>query len=196
MQVHVGNFRHQQRFFNPQAKLRHFTPVYHKPAREKISPGLRKTVLEKNGHRCYCCDQKNNENGKRLEMHHIVPVSFGGKTEEANLLPLCFNCHTSVHRLIDALHINPAKFKRSVLEDVVLRIAQMQEDEKMSRFARMAPQPEGPMGVPAQQPSREDDGKYGLILFLLSMMLTRRQSRMLVKEMRRQAWKESLKAAA
>lgn len=34
--------------------------------------------------------------------HHIVPQSWGGLTEPGNLVELCPNSHTAVHRLIDA----------------------------------------------------------------------------------------------
>ena len=155
-------------------------------------------MLEKNSHKCYCCNKENGEKGKRLEMHHIVPVNFGGKTEENNLLPLCFNCHQSVHKLIAALHINPVKFKRSALEDVVLRIAELREQERAGFFARAAPKSEGPMGSQVQhpEPTQDETSKFGLMLFVLSLSMSRRQFRKIMKAMKRQAWKESVKSAA
>ena len=34
---------------------------------------------------------------KATEIHHIVPISRGGKHIEANLMALCHECHTWIH---------------------------------------------------------------------------------------------------
>lgn len=34
-------------------------------------------------------------------LHHIIPESWGGPSTKANLIMLCPNTHTAVHRLID-----------------------------------------------------------------------------------------------
>lgn len=49
-------------------------------------------LLEQAGHRCTVC----NENC--YELHHIDFLENGGKTEYNNLIALCPNCHTRVHR--------------------------------------------------------------------------------------------------
>jgi len=38
------------------------------------------------------------------EVHHIVPVSQGGKSVESNLMSLCHSCHTKIHIEIGDRH--------------------------------------------------------------------------------------------
>jgi hypothetical protein len=57
-------------------------------ANRRVPDGLRATVLVRDGGRCRKCRRSIN-----LEMDHIVPVSKGGKTEEANLQTLCRRCN-------------------------------------------------------------------------------------------------------
>lgn len=195
LQMQGRNYQ-QQRFFARPVKMPHLSLLFRQQPREKISRSLRKAVLGKNGCKCYCCNLGEGEKGRRLEMHHIVPVNFKGKTEEGNLLPLCFNCHKSVHKLIAAMHISPVKFKRSALEGVVLKIAEMRKQEKINRFWSMPLKTEGPMNAQPEVPSQEEAGRFGLMLFVLSLALSKRQFRRLKKEIKRQAWKDSLKNAA
>jgi len=177
-------------------KMRNLPPSHKKCIREKVSRELRREVMQKNHQKCYCCDAKNNEKSMRLELHHIVPVSFGGKTEANNLLPLCFNCHKSVHNLIDKRNLNPLKFKRSVLEDIVLQIAELRASERARQFGRMEPQSEGIMKTEGgQQLSPEQMQRIGLIFFTLSFALNKKQFRIMKKELSRSAWKEQATAA-
>lgn len=37
-------------------------------------------------------------NKASCDVHHIIPVSYGGKNEITNLITLCPNCHRMVHR--------------------------------------------------------------------------------------------------
>ena len=46
----------------------------------------------------FCTVCKTTEN---VEYHHIVPVSWGGKTEVDNLMPLCRMHHMQMHALMD-----------------------------------------------------------------------------------------------
>jgi HNH endonuclease len=57
-------------------------------ANRRVPDGMRATVLVRDGGRCRKCRRAIN-----LEMDHIVPVSKGGKTEEANLQTLCRRCN-------------------------------------------------------------------------------------------------------
>jgi hypothetical protein len=59
-------------------------------ANRRVPDGMRATVLVRDGGRCRRCRRSIN-----LEMDHIVPVSKGGKTEEANLQVLCRRCNRS-----------------------------------------------------------------------------------------------------
>lgn len=181
------------------SKIRNLSPSYEKCVREKVSRELRREVLEKNSHKCYCCNMRDREKGKRLELHHIVPVSLGGKTEENNLLPLCFNCHKSVHKVIDSMHLQPANFKRLALEDAVLQIAELRARERAGKFGRMEPQTDEIMKIeqePSQELNREQQVQFGLMLFVLSMVMSKKQYRIFRKEITKQIYLERRKPAA
>ena len=59
---------------------------------------LVKEVLERDDHKC-----RHVENGrtclsnKDLQVHHILPLSRGGKSEKSNLITLCEKHHTNRH---------------------------------------------------------------------------------------------------
>ena len=52
---------------------------------------LENLLFELAGHSCTVC------RAPWLELHHIEELAEGGKTEYANLIVLCPNCHTRVH---------------------------------------------------------------------------------------------------
>ncbi|MFD0405390.1 HNH endonuclease [Kitasatospora sp. NPDC127116] len=54
----------------------------------KISPRLQAEVFSKKGRFCQMCG-RGPQNGIRLQIDHIVPESWGGKTVYSNLEPLC-----------------------------------------------------------------------------------------------------------
>lgn len=51
--------------------------------------GLKAKIINERGNRCEQCGAEH----LRLEMHHILPVSKGGKTVRENILLLCHDCH-------------------------------------------------------------------------------------------------------
>src|SRR5215470_17965012 len=57
-------------------------------ANRRVPDSIRALVLVRDGGRCRRCRRSIN-----LEMDHIVPVSKGGRTEEANLQTLCRRCN-------------------------------------------------------------------------------------------------------
>ena len=57
-------------------------------ARRRIPDHMRAEVLLRDGARCRRCRTAVN-----LEVDHIIPVSKGGRTEEANLQTLCRRCN-------------------------------------------------------------------------------------------------------
>jgi len=64
-------------------------PTYeHHLARKRIPDPLRAEVLLRDGARCRRC-----RTAIDLEIDHIIPVSKGGRTEEANLQTLCRRCN-------------------------------------------------------------------------------------------------------
>lgn len=56
-----------------------------------VPTALEQLLFELAGHRCTIC------RAPWLEIHHIQELENGGKTEYANLIVLCPNCHTRVH---------------------------------------------------------------------------------------------------
>ncbi len=60
--------------------------------RAKMSDSLRYDVLRRDGFKCQICGATAQE-GAKLHVDHIVPVSKGGKTELSNLRTLCDRCN-------------------------------------------------------------------------------------------------------
>lgn len=83
-------------------KVRHHN---FKKAQKKIEKGtfrhgvgseLRECIKLRDDFTCRLCVNKLETN--ELQVHHIVPVSDGGNDELINLVLLCHNCHTSLHK--------------------------------------------------------------------------------------------------
>ena len=53
---------------------------------------MRDEILDRYHNRCANCGCEDD-----LQIHHIVPVSIGGKDVITNLVPLCVNCHLAAH---------------------------------------------------------------------------------------------------
>jgi hypothetical protein len=64
--------------------------AYQSEARNIPTP-LENLLFELAGHSCSIC------RAPWLEVHHIEELGEGGRTEYANLIVLCPNCHTRVH---------------------------------------------------------------------------------------------------
>ena len=84
------------------SKVRHHN---YKKAQRKIEKGtfrhgvtaeLRDCIKLRDDFTCRLCVNKLETN--ELQVHHIVPVSDGGDDELSNLVLLCHNCHTSLHK--------------------------------------------------------------------------------------------------
>ena len=60
--------------------------------RNMMSPSLRMKVLKRDGYRYRICGRSAND-GVRLEVDHIIPISQGGQTELSNLQTLCWDCN-------------------------------------------------------------------------------------------------------
>lgn len=83
---------HARRFkYDPSAETA-FRKDWSKAAEsEKVSPAKRDRIIERDGE-CRRCG-----NSKQLQVHHIVPIAFGGKSESENLVTLCEDCHQDAH---------------------------------------------------------------------------------------------------
>ena len=60
--------------------------------RSKMSDSLRYDVMKRDGFRCVLCGATIDD-GVKLHVDHIIPVSRGGKTEMSNLRTLCERCN-------------------------------------------------------------------------------------------------------
>lgn len=60
--------------------------------RGKMSPSLRYNILKRDNFRCVLCG-RSAQDGVKLHVDHIVPISKGGKTIPDNLRTLCEQCN-------------------------------------------------------------------------------------------------------
>lgn len=63
-----------------------------KAERSKMSNSLRFSVMQRDNFACKACGRTYREDGVKLHVDHIHPVSKGGKTELPNLHTLCSDC--------------------------------------------------------------------------------------------------------
>jgi 5-methylcytosine-specific restriction endonuclease McrA len=64
--------------------------------RPGVEKELRAKILERDGHVCRICFVGSET--KKMQVHHIVPLSDGGDDTISNLIVLCSRCHTDVHK--------------------------------------------------------------------------------------------------
>jgi hypothetical protein len=57
----------------------------------------KKFILEINDYQCIKCDLIF-ESDRDFEIHHEIPLSFGGTNNEKNLKPICKSCHKIIHQ--------------------------------------------------------------------------------------------------
>lgn len=60
--------------------------------RSKMTQSLRYNIMKRDGFRCVLCG-RTADDGVKLHVDHIMPVSKGGKTVESNLRTLCEDCN-------------------------------------------------------------------------------------------------------
>lgn len=60
--------------------------------RNKLTAGLRYDILRRDGFKCQICG-RTAQDGVKLHVDHIIPISKGGKTEWNNLRTLCQECN-------------------------------------------------------------------------------------------------------
>lgn len=61
--------------------------------RRRMTPTLRYKILSRDHYRCVICGRSAKEDGVKLHVDHIIPVSKGGKTVPENLQTLCEDCN-------------------------------------------------------------------------------------------------------
>jgi len=69
--------------------LKNINPIWKITGDKKIINGL---IFKDESNSCYFCGNKN------IDKHHIVPIKEGGSSRDINILKLCPNHHTIVHR--------------------------------------------------------------------------------------------------
>ena len=73
--------------------------------RGKMTPSLRYAVMQRDGFRCVLCGASA-QDGAKLHVDHVLPVSKGGKTEISNLRTLCDRCNLGKGAKYDPSGIN------------------------------------------------------------------------------------------
>lgn len=72
--------------------------------------GVKKKVLKKNYKifnklTCPCCMVGLYDIDEQFEFHHILPVQFGGKNNEYNIIPLCKPCHNLITNAVKSKNL-------------------------------------------------------------------------------------------
>jgi hypothetical protein len=94
--------------------------------REILDKQLQRQVFEKHSNKCYICDYPLIP---ALRVHHIAPVSHGGKDVQTNLVLLCSNCHALVH------HYGAKRFQN---REVSSQLARVFSDEQIKRLLELS----------------------------------------------------------
>lgn len=81
--------------------------------RHGVDSTLRKTIQNRDDFVCRLCFNKTEI--INCQVHHIVPVSNGGKDDIENLILLCASCHTKVHQIGWELYVdNFTKYTKNI----------------------------------------------------------------------------------
>ena len=69
-----------------------------------FSANIKTKIRELFDNKCVCCGEKNEchlkRTNKSLNVHHIYPYSACRENLETNLIPLCYDCHKIVHKIM------------------------------------------------------------------------------------------------
>ena len=88
-------------------------------------PEIRKQVYQRDNYTCQIC----NNQGGRLNCHHLVSLSKGGTNEKSNLETLCQNCHEEIHP-----HLKKAKEQRKYKSQLIKKPAKIKHIKYKSKF--------------------------------------------------------------
>jgi len=65
-----------------------------------LKNSTREKVFEQEGHECLFCgmtaEEHEEEYGRDLDIHHVIPKRKGGSNEPSNLIPVCLSCHRTL----------------------------------------------------------------------------------------------------
>ena len=77
-----------------------------------ITNEKRRAVYAREGYRCALCD-----NGRYLQVHHVIPRGEGGSDSLHNLICLCSTCHMHCHGVIpDGSDVTPEDMTQYCIE--------------------------------------------------------------------------------
>jgi len=66
-----------------------------------LSNSVRQRVIERDDRTCQRCGievSENDQPGPNFEVHHLIPFAAGGPNHPDNLVTLCLDCHSTVHK--------------------------------------------------------------------------------------------------
>jgi hypothetical protein len=69
-------------------RLGYFKPLMRSVASHALHPGRREIIRLRDGSACRWCGSRD-----RIEVHHVIPWTWGGRDDSWNLVTLCFTCH-------------------------------------------------------------------------------------------------------
>lgn len=84
-----------KKFFNQvieRKKVRQSREYFKKVERSKMTASLRYDILKRDNYKCQICGSTV-QDGVKLHVDHIIPISKGGKTVPSNLRTLCDRCN-------------------------------------------------------------------------------------------------------
>lgn len=64
--------------------------------RHGVPPSIREYIKNRDGFTCRMCFNKLEQNV--MQVHHIIPVANGGHDINTNLVLVCYDCHTHIHK--------------------------------------------------------------------------------------------------
>lgn len=99
---------------------------------------LESLLLDQAGFRCSICQ------APYFELHHIKEMRHGGKTEYDNLIVLCPNCHTRVHRegIPDPEQLLQIKRKQEIAYELPIRSRIGNKEKQYLRTVSVLPEAE------------------------------------------------------
>lgn len=66
----------------------------------QLQQSTRQEVFDQRGHECLFCgvtgEQHEQEYGRDLDVHHVIPKRKGGSNDPSNLIPVCIGCHKTL----------------------------------------------------------------------------------------------------
>jgi len=99
--------------------------------------GLRRQALERDRYTCQKCGRRYPE--VKVEVHHILPLKYGGENKLENLITLCHDCHRHMmHTRKNEIRIVESVKSRSLVEFIgVERGRFLNAQDRDSRFMQV-----------------------------------------------------------